>query len=312
MCIRDRGRVELREGRKLLNGGVAVRGGRVEAPAQKFVVANLNGRIPISLEIGGKGSSPPRVTREFSRENYRRVLAQLSGTPPGGELVTVEKIGFGSVQTGKLTAQLRAQNGITEITLLRTTLYDGTVLGTGHLAFADQATYRGDLVVNGLSLKALCKSLPNLEGYISGRVDGVISVHGIGGDQKRMTGFVDLWAREGGGEKMLVSKQFLQRLAKQKLSGFFLSRDRPYDRAEIKATLERGELTFNELQILNTNMLGVKDLNVNIAPTQNRIALDHLLESIKEAAVRGAPASGKEPPAKQPQQEPAPEFKWEE
>ncbi len=306
------GRVELREGRKLLNGGVTVRGGRVEAPAQKFVVADINGRIPISLEIGGKGSSAPRVTREFSRDNYSRVLAQLSGTPPGGELVTVEKIGFGSVQTGKLTAQLRAQNGVTEITSLRTTIYDGTVLGTGHLAFTDQATYRGDLVVNGLSLRALCKSLPNLEGYISGRVDGVVSVHGIGGDQKRLTGFVDLWAREGGGEKMLVSKQFLQRLAKQKLSGFFLSRDRPYDRAEIKATLERGELTFNALQILNTNVLGVRDLNVNIAPTQNRIALDHLLESIKEAAVRGAPASGGEPPAKQPQQEPAPEFKWEE
>lgn len=306
------GSIELREGRKVLNGGVTVRGGRVEAPAQKFLVADLNGRIPISLDFAGKGSAAPRVAGEFSRENYPRVLAQLRATPPGGELVTVEKIVFGSVQTGKLSVQLRARNGLTEITSLRTTLYDGTVLGTGHLVFADQATYRCDLLVNGLSMKALCNSLPNLEGYISGRVDGVVSLHGIGGDQKRLTGFVDLWAREGGGEKMLVSKQFLQRLAKQKLSGFFLSRDRPYDKAEIKATLERGELTFNELQILNTNALGVKDLNVNIAPTQNRIALDHLLESIKEAAVRGVPASGGAGPAKKPQQEPAPEFKWEE
>ena len=306
------GRMELREGRKVLNGGVTVRGGRVEASTQKFLVADLNGRIPVSLDFGGKESAVPRAAGEFSRENYPRVLAQLRATQQGGDLVTVEKTGFGSVQTGKLSAQLRAQNGLTEITSLRTTLYDGTVLGRGHLLFAGQATYRGDLLVHGLSMKALCKSLPNLEGYISGRVDGVVSVHGIGGDQKRLTGFVDLWAREGGGEKMVVSKQFLQRLAKQKLSGFFLSRDRPYDKAEIKATLERGELTFNELQILNTNALGVKDLNVNIAPTQNRIALDHLLESIKEAAVRGVPASGGEAPAKKPQQEPAPEFKWEE
>ncbi|WP_026841125.1 AsmA family protein [Citrifermentans bremense] len=306
------GRIELREGRKVLNCGVTVRGGRVEAPAQKFLVADLNGRVPLSLDFGGKGSAAPRAAGEFSRENYPRVLAQLRATPPGGDLVTVEKIGFGSVQTGKLSAQLRAQNGLTEITSLRTTLYDGTVLGRGHLLFAGEATYRGDLLVNGLSMKALCRSLPNLEGYISGRVDGVISMHGIGGDQKRLTGFVDLWAREGGGEKMLVSKQFLQRLAKQKLSGFFLSSDRAYDKAEIKATLERGELTFNALQILNTNALGIKDLNVNIAPTQNRIALDHLLESIKEAAVRGVPATGGEAPAKKPQQEPAPEFKWEE
>jgi len=56
--------------------------------------------------------------------------------------------------------------------------------------------------------------------------------------------------------------------------------------------------------------LGVRDLSVSIAPSQNRIAIDHLLNSIKEATVRGtgaAGAAGKESPPDAPQ---ATEFKW--
>ena len=309
------GKLELREGGvKLLEGGLSVKGGRVEAAPQKLVVAEINGRVPFSFDLSGKGGGQPRVHREFSRENYPSLLELLRADSGGGEVITVGKVAFGTLEMGKLTMRLRAANGLTEIASLRTALYEGAVLGTGYLTMRDKFAYRGDLLVNGLSMRAVCRTLPNLQGYISGRVDGVISLSGGGGGISGMTGFVDLWAREGGGEKMLVSKEFLQRLAKQKLSGFFLSSDRRYDQAEIKATLEQGDLTFNTLKIVNTNLFGVRDLNVSIAPTQNRIALDHLLESIKEASERGAkPAAGEPQPDKTPAgPEKLPEFKWEE
>lgn len=310
-------RVELKEGRQFVEGGVTLKGVKYESTPQKLVVAGVDGSIPVSLQSGGKGTARPAETRDFSRANYARLLAQLRDLRPEGQVVTIDRVSLGTLELGKTAVTLRARNGLVEIASLRSTLYEGTLLGTGYLATGDRQTWRGDLVVNGVSLRTLCRNIPNLEGYISGRVDGVISVRGVGGGAKGLTGFVDLWAREGGGEKKLVSREFLQRLAKQKLSGLFLSRDRPYDEAEIKGTLAGGDLTFDVLKIVNRNLIGVRDLNVSIAPTQNRIALDHLLSSIQQAAVRGTSGAGEAKPGtpkKAPEKAPelVPEFKWEE
>ena len=137
----------------------------------------------------------------------------------------------------------------------------------------------------------------------------MISLDGAGKGLSSLTGFSELWAREGGGEKMLVSKVFLQKLSGKNLSGFFFRSDRPFDQAEVAVDLKDGFLTFETLDISHTNLFGVRDLSVVIAPSQNRIALDHLLNSIKQATNRGKAATGEnvsvEPVAE-------PEFKWQE
>ena len=316
------GRIELREGKTLLDGALILNGCNLKVAAQKLVVADISGRLPVSLDLSGKTSAKAAEAMEFSRENYPRLLAQLrkGASATGGQVVTIGKIAFGGVELGKLTMHVSAANGGTQIDSLSSTFYEGDLLGRGFISMQDKLFYRGDLSINGLSLRALCSRFANIKGYISGRVDGVISVSGGGRGIAGLAGFVDLWAREGGGEKMLVSKEFLQRLAKQKLTGFFSS-DRPYDQAEIKAILEEGDLSFDTLKILHTNLFGVRDLNVSIAPAQNRISLQHLLDSIKEAVVRGAPTTGAPPaeratgtpaerPAEAPAEAPATEFKW--
>jgi len=138
----------------------------------------------------------------------------------------------------------------------------------------------------------------------------VISLSGSGKSLAGLTGFTELWAREGDSEKMLVSKAFLQKLSGKKLSGFFFRDDRPFDQADISADLEDGFLTFETLDISHTNLFGVRDLSVTIAPSQNRIALDHLFNSIKQAATRGKPAATGESVTGEPPAEP--EFKWQE
>ena len=55
-------------------------------------------------------------------------------------------------------------------------------------------------------------------------------------------------------------------------------------------------LTFEKLDISHTNFLGMKDLSVSVAPVQNRIALDHLLESIRDAASSGKRRGAGAPP----------------
>ena len=50
--------------------------------------------------------------------------------------------------------------------------------------------------------------------------------------------------------------------------------------------IENGFLVFKELEISHTNFLGMTDLSVKVAPYNNRIALDHFLSTIAEAADR--------------------------
>jgi hypothetical protein len=108
---------------------------------------------------------------------------------------------------------------------------------------------------------------------------------------------------------MLISKEFLQKLSGRKLKGMFFQNDRPYDRGEISAYLDDGYLTFQKLDLSHTNFFGIRDLSVTVTPVQNKISLDHLLASIREAATRGKAASGG---ATSEQPPPATEFKWEE
>lgn len=302
------GTVTLRDKRKLLEGSILLDGVKLDLAAQKFSTSGISGSIPLSFELSGAVASPPLSPMSFSRDNYPRLLDLMRQQQKGTDSVTIDKIAFGPLELGTTVVQMRAGQGITEIVSLQTSLYEGTILGKGYLTLNRNLQYKGDLLVNSLSLKQLCNVVPKIRGYLSGRVDGIVSMYGEGKEKKGMTGFTTLWAREGNGEKMLVSREFLQRLANKKLSGFFFRDDRTYDRAEISATLEQGYLTFQNLDISHTNLFGVRDLSVSVAQAQNRIAMDNLFNAIREAATRGKASTGDTGPAAPAVQE----FKWEE
>ncbi|OHB32063.1 MAG: hypothetical protein A2X79_05275 [Desulfuromonadaceae bacterium GWB2_53_15] len=303
------GTIELHDSKKLLNGEFSFKDGRLEVPAQKFIATDINGSLPVSLDFSNGKALPKDETFSFNRENYQRLLQQLRQLPIGNQPFSIGKISFGPLEFGTLTLHVKADNGITEITSLSTSLNEGSVLGRGFVAVKKGLQYRGDFLLHDMSLMQLCNRFPAIKGYISGRLDGVISLYGDKKGLEGLTGFTDLWAREGSGEKMLVSKEFLQRMAGKKLRGFFFRDDRPYDQAEISATLEEGYLTFETLDIVHTNFFGIRDLSVSIAPSQNRIALDHLFNTIKQATVRGKAVTGEDIPTEAPI---APEFKWQE
>lgn len=300
------GTIVLRGGRQLLDGALLLEGVLFEVASQQLRAADINGRIPFSLDLSGNTPVKIKETSRFTRENYPLLLKQLRAAPDTGQPFTIGSVDFGSVKLGEVLLQISSGNGVTKIDSLRSSLYEGALLGTGFVAVKKGISYRADLLINGLSLKRFCATIPKIKDYISGRLDGVISLNGEGAAMAGVTGFTDLWVREGSGEKMLVSKEFLQKLSGKKLSGFFFSSDRSYDSAEIAAVLESGNLTFNRLDILHTNLFGVRDLSVSIAPTQNRIALDHLFTAIKQAAARGKATTGESPPPAEQ------EFKWQE
>jgi hypothetical protein len=303
------GTLDLHNGQQLLQGAVLLSRIRLDSPGGTLSIQDLDGTFPFSLNLAGGGTAHLPTSVEFSRENFPRMYELLSRLPENSRTINIGRIALGKMELGPVTLHVRASNGLTEIVSLKAPFYEGTVLGRGSLVMKKGGSYRGDLLLSGMSLKELCSRFPAIKGYISGRVNGIVSLTGEGGGIPGMYGFIDFWAHESGGEKMLVSRDFLQRLGGKKLSGIFFRQDIPYDRAEISALLEEGYLTFDTLDIDHTNMFGVRDLNVSIAPTQNRIALDHLIESIKQASVSGKGAAGKGKPG---EAAPATEFKWEE
>ncbi|WP_173201503.1 AsmA family protein [Geobacter sp. SVR] len=308
------GTLELHDGRPALNGALHLNGVRLAAPAQKVSVTGVEGTLPFSLEPAGGAAGKPTGNPDFSRENYSRLLAGLRATPPA-QGVRIARITAGALAMDNVELSTSSAGGLVRVDLLGASFYGGSILGRGMLAMDRGLTYRGDFLINGFSLKRLCREFPGIDGYISGLVDGIVGLSGKGSDKAAWTGFLHLWAREEGDERMLISKEFLQRLSGQKLSGFFFRDDRPYDRAEIRASLKEGFLSFDALDILHTNLLGVKDLNVGIAPAQNRIALDHLFTTIGEAATRGRASMGGQPVAgenKPDETPPETGFTWQE
>ncbi len=303
------GSLVVKEGRQLLEGGVRFRNLMLDAPSQKLKVTEVNGTFPFSLDLSGKMPGHLPETEEFTRENYPLLLVALRKSSGAAQGMSVGGVVFGPLELGETRLEVNAANGVTRITGLRSSFYEGRLFGSGYVTLAKGLSYRGDLLINDLSLRLLCAAIPNIRDYISGRVDGVISLGGTGRGLSGLSGFSELWAREGGGEKMLVSRVFLQKLSGKNLSGFFFRQDRPFDQAEIVAALENGYLTFDNLDISHTNIFGVRDLSVTIAPSQNRIALDHLMNSIIQASARGKAAAGGGGTETQSAE---PEFKWQE
>lgn len=308
--VAARGTLSLTGGSVRAEGAVTLDGASCDVASQKLAVSGIGGTVPFSLVLGPGAAQRTPEHHSFTRENYPDLLERMRNAPSVGELLTIGSVRFGPLELGETVLHLRAAQGVTEVTSLRSSLYEGALLGTGFMVVQGGLAYGADILVNDLSLRRLCDAFPKIKGYASGRIDGVVSLYGEGKGVEGLVGFTDLWARESRGEKMLLSKEFLQRLAGKKLRGFFFRDDRSYDTGEVSAYLEGGYLTFTTLDISHTNFLGVRDLSVSVAPIQNRIALEHLFGAIREAAVRGKAVRADEPPAAAPP--PQTEFQWQE
>jgi hypothetical protein len=306
--IEAKARIRIKGKETALDGEVTLDGGSLEVPSQKLSIASVNGTIPFALDLSGKDVPGPAEKVSFTRANYSRLLPLLQMGGKGDHPFTIGKIIFGTTEFGTTTLSIRGDNGLTEIKSLQSALFQGALLGIGFVRYKGGVQYGADILVHDLSLRELCNSYPAIKGYMSGRVDGFVSLYNQGKGLNDLKGFVEFWTRNSKEEKMLVSKEFLQKLAGKKLKGIFFQNDRSYDRGEIAAYMEGGFLTFKTLDISHTNLIGIRDLSVSVAPVQNKISLDHLLTSIREAASRGKAATGG---GEEPAAPAATEFKWE-
>ena len=302
------GEIALGGGKTTLGGELHVTGGEVALPSQQFSMEGIEGAVPFSLILPAAGIQPLPRGAGFSREAYPRNLALLR-QPLGAPTFRMARIRFGPLETGEARFQLKASGSRTELVRFETVVSGGELRGRGGFAWDRGPVYDFDLLANDLSLRRFCETIPAITGYLSGKVDGVIGLHGEQGGLNGILGYFDIWTRNSKDEQMLVSREFLQKLAGKKLKGFIFRDDRAYDRGELSGHLERGDITFSVLDIAHTNIFGVRDLSVTVIPTQNRISLEHLISSIRTAAQRGKPAKEEEGAAPA-ESLPRTEFKW--
>jgi hypothetical protein len=308
------GDLELHKGHAILKGSVQLDGTGIDAGPNKLQVGDISGSIPFILGFPAQRTASPQQTTILKRPLYPQQLAQFSQEATKGSLLKIGRIAFGPLEFSDTALRITAADGIIETLSFTSSLTTGKILGRGYVAFSQGASYGADLLVSNLSLERLCALFPSIKGYVSGRVDGIAMIEGQGGGISGQNGYGHLWTRQGDGEKMLVSREFLQKLAGKNLKGFIFRNDRAFDKGEVMTSLEAGYLTFEILDIENTNFFGVRDLKISVTETQNRIALAHLLDSISQAVSRGKSATGKAATSgeKAGEAAPPPEFKWDE
>jgi hypothetical protein len=163
-------------------------------------------------------------------------------------------------------------------------MFGGTVNGTGFADFSDGLSYRAGLIADGVSLTQLCEEIPPIRGYVSGRIDGIAAIKGSGVGLANIIGKADFWTYSAGGEKTRISKEFLEKIGGPQVRAYL--GERRFNKGIMGLYIQDGFFIFRELEISNRNLVGITDLSVKVTPLNNRIAIDHLMWTITEAAQR--------------------------
>jgi hypothetical protein len=163
-------------------------------------------------------------------------------------------------------------------------MFGGKLYGTGFADLSDGFSYRAGIIADGVSLTQLCEEMPPIKGYISGKIDGIAAIKGSGAGLANITGKADFWTYSTEGERTRISREFLEKIGGPQLKAYL--GERRFNKGIMGLYIQNGFIIFRELEVSNRNIVGITDLSVKVAPMNNRIAIDHLMWTITEAAQR--------------------------
>lgn len=258
----------------------------VEGENGEYAIGPIHGTLPISYRRRS-GEKEGGALPFFEKSEFDRLFRSYSQKPTekGFHKISIGQFRYGFHLLDGIHLWVEQKGHLLHIERFDANIFGGQLMGSAVVEFSDQIQYRAGFLIKGLSLSALCTSIPPIKGFLSGRLDGIASLKG---DERGFAGLLgtgDFWTYDVRDEKRMISKEFLQRLGSQPMLEIYL-RDRPFDKGTMSFYLKDGFLVFRELEISNRNFFGVKDLSVSVAPFNNRISFDHLLSTIAAAAER--------------------------
>jgi hypothetical protein len=278
-----------------ISGEIKLSGVTLSMPDKKIEVGPIDGVVPISYARGVKNSKPGTERLDvFDKANYQRLLAKYSSAPtrPGG--LRIKRAYFGLIGLDDISLSFEPVDNLYRVEGLRAKGFGGSYYGSGLADLSGKTpAYTFSLLISDTSLSEICRRIPPINGYVSGRVDGLVRIKMNGGGLYGVTGAALIWAKDSPLEKRRISKELLKKIAGKSLKNYMLLfGGRDYDRGEIDVAISGGDMVFDKLLISNRNLFGYQDLYITVAPVSNKISLEHLLDVIKNVSERagGGPA----------------------
>jgi hypothetical protein len=268
-----------------IDGDLRIKGLVFEQEFGKYAVGPINGSIPISYNQ--KPAEQVRLKMpDFDRTVFEK---RLGGYSAINAMRNYSKISIGSFRYGfrlitDIVLWARQDGALLNIASISGNIFRGKLYGSSIIDISDGPRYHVGLVLKGLSLSDLCDSIEPIRGYISGKVDGVAHLKGSGAHLDTLIGKADFWTYSDTFEKTMISKEFLRKVGGPSVRAYLGNRS--FDKGVMSLYMKEGFFIFSELEISNRNLLGIKDLSLKVAPLNNRIAIDHFMWTITEAAQR--------------------------
>jgi len=251
----------------------------------EYSAGPVNGVIPFAYgKFGDKGKTV--ALPSFERSEFAGITRHYADEHPG---VDYNRITIGSLQYGfrlleDIDVWIKQDGSILNVGRFSANIFGGRLDGSAVIDLSDGFHYRAGMVLQGLSLIKLCDDIEPIKGYISGKVDGIGLLKGSGPGPQELIGRADLWTYATKDEKTKISREFLQKIGGPSIKSYL--GDRSFNKGLMSLYVQNGFLIFRDLEISNRNLLGIQDLSVKVAPLNNRIAIDHLMWTIVEAADR--------------------------
>jgi len=282
-----------------VGGKITLRNIVLEGENGEFSIGPVNGIVPVAYRKTLVSSSDKTVKGEKKIDTLDEVKLPSYDRASFGDLskkysqefagegysdLSVGSLSYGFRFLENIHIRIKQEGNFLNIGSFSGNIFGGRLNGSAVVSFADGLNYRAGLHIEGLSLTKLCESIEPIKGYISGKVNGVATLKGEGTGISALIGKAECWSYSTADEKTRISKEFLKKIGGPSLKAYL--GDRNFDEGFMALYLQKGFVVFNELEISNTNLIGMKDLSVKVAPFNNRIAIDHLMWTITEAAQR--------------------------
>lgn len=251
----------------------------------EYSIGPVNGAVPIHYNRDDEGAGPLSLSF-FERSDFQRLREYYTKLRPeeGSRKITIGSLRYGFKLLDGIELWVNQRGRYLNIPRFDASIFAGKMTGSASIDISDGLNYRAGMIAKEISLTRLCEDIGPIKGYLSGRVDGEALLRGKGAGTTGIIGKADFWAYSAAGEKTKISREFLQKVGGPSVKAYL--GERPFDKGIISLYLQSGFLIFKEMEISHKNLLGITDLSVKVAPFNNRIALDHLMATIAEAAER--------------------------
>jgi hypothetical protein len=266
------------------DGSILLKDIAIEGENNEYSLGPINSMVPIHFSSAGNERDALSLSSfdPADFEGHKKAYAETKQLV--GSEIRIGSVRYGFRLLEDLSLWVVQKGSSLKINRFSAKMFGGKVYGTGFADLSDGFSYRAGIIADGVSLTQLCEEIPPIKGYISGKIDGIAAIKGSGAGLEHIIGKADFWTYSTEGERTRISREFLEKIGGPQLKAYL--GERRFNKGIMGLYIQNGFIIFRELEISNRNLVGLTDLSVKVAPLNNRIAIDHLMWTITEAAQR--------------------------